>query len=318
LSSTALGSRICQTAVSLLFVLVASGLAEAAGPKPQKLAVFDVKAVGTFDPAAVKGLSALIASEAARFNARVLAGTDMVALIDLDRQKQMLGCSDSSCLTEIGGALGVDLLLTSEVSEVGGLWLISLSLLNVTRAQAIARLTRKAETPRELVNQTSIAVHELLQPVLGPPPGQAESVVPPATLPEVRPIAEKTPVDGASAAAQTPVDEVAGRRVAGIVLDSAGLAALAAGAIVGVLAKDAYDSADGLAAAGRPEEFEAFEDARDSAQTRMVVADVLYVAGALALGAGLYLTFTDGDSEGARLSAAPKSDGGMLVFSGGF
>ena len=117
-----------------------------------KIAVLEVKAVGTFDPKTVAGLGSLIATEAGRYPAKVVAGADLLALIGFDKQKQLLGCTDNSCLVQIGGALGVDFLLTSEVAAVGDRWLLTTTLLDVVKASALARSTKQAKTPGDLVD----------------------------------------------------------------------------------------------------------------------------------------------------------------------
>jgi hypothetical protein len=136
-----------------------------AAPSNRRLIVVDTRATGTFDPKAVAGVSSLIASEAARHPIKVVGGSDLVALLGLDRQKQLLGCTETSCLAELGGALGARYLLASEVSEVGGVWLLTLTLLDTARAQPLGRLTRKAQRMSGLVDLAPAAVHELLQPL---------------------------------------------------------------------------------------------------------------------------------------------------------
>src|SRR6185295_5852068 len=51
----------------------------------------------------------------------VTGKNDIAALLGLERQKQLLGCSDeqASCLAELAGALGVDGLLTGSLGKVG-------------------------------------------------------------------------------------------------------------------------------------------------------------------------------------------------------
>ncbi len=100
--------------------LLAFAPAAALAAGAPKVAVLDVKAVGRFDPQTVAGLSALIASTAAGHReVKAITGSDLMALLGLERQKELLGCSDTSCLAQIAGGLAVEYLITSEVSEVG-------------------------------------------------------------------------------------------------------------------------------------------------------------------------------------------------------
>src|SRR5689334_6948255 len=118
-----------------LAVLLAAAVAVApvaahaqAKPARIKIAVLDVNATGKLAKDEVEGLSALIASEVlAGSRADVIAGADIRSMVGYEKQRQMLGCSDTGCLAEIGGALGADYVVGSEVSVVGGTYLLSLS-----------------------------------------------------------------------------------------------------------------------------------------------------------------------------------------------
>jgi TolB-like protein len=157
----------------------AAGPARAEAPRKVRIAVLDVQYAGAGDRKTVEGLSALLASEVARRpNLVVIAGSDLRALVGFERQKALLGCTESSCITELAGALGVAYLVSSEVSKVGSTWLLSLTLLDANRAMAQGRLTRKAYSDDQLVDESSNAVDELLKALPGagtPAPRSAEA-----------------------------------------------------------------------------------------------------------------------------------------------
>jgi hypothetical protein len=133
-----------------------------------RLAVLDVQYAGAGDSKTVEGLSALIASEVARRpGLTVLAGADVRALLGFERQKALLGCTEGSCMAELAGALGVSFLISSEISRVGSTWLLSLSLLDANRAAAMSRLTRKAYSDDQLVEEAADAVDELMTALPG-------------------------------------------------------------------------------------------------------------------------------------------------------
>jgi len=149
---------------------------QGAGRPGTRIAVLDLVYTGEGDHAPVDGLSALLASEtASRPALAVVYGADLKAVLCFERQRQALGCTASACLAELGGALGVRYLISSEVSRVGSSWLLSLALLDATRATSMSRLTRKAASLDELVDQTFGAVDELLS-ALG-----ASGAAPPST-----------------------------------------------------------------------------------------------------------------------------------------
>jgi len=164
-----------------------------ARPRAIRIAVLDVQASGAGDRKTVEGLSSLLASEVARRpELSVVAGSDLRALIGFERQKQLLGCTEASCLTEIAGALGVSYLVSSECSKVGSTWLLSLSLLDAGKAVALKRLTRRAYSDDSLVDEASAAVDELLTALPGVAP------LPPrlAPRPAAAPVAQEAPPAG--------------------------------------------------------------------------------------------------------------------------
>jgi hypothetical protein len=179
----------------------------------------------------------------------VIAGADVRALISYDREKQLLGCTDSSCLTEIGGALGVDYILSSEVSEVGGVLLVSMTLIDVGQSRAEARVVKRANREKDLVDVTSAAVREALARI-GRPAQQATAEAAPvqtAAKEDRRARKERTRKEKALAedlkrqekqeqdsGPVTYKRRSTGLMVAGIVMVPVGLVAAAGGLLVGV------------------------------------------------------------------------------------
>jgi hypothetical protein len=294
---------------ALIVGLLASAFAPEARGAPKssrpKLAILETKAVGKFDPAAVAGLSSLVASEATRSPVQVVSGSDVAALMGLERQRQLLSCSDSSCLAEIGGALGVNYLLTAEVAQVGGQWLVTLALLDVGRATSVARLTRRTPQESRLVDESLIAVHEMMGGVFG----SLEARPPPAA-------AKPAPAPAPAAEAVAPAES--GGHALGYTLDALGGALLVSAAVAGWLGRDAYLEAESLAKSGDPAKRADFDALKASADDRLLAADLLLAGGVVAAGLGLYFTFSSPEAEGAALIAAPARDGGALFVSGRF
>jgi hypothetical protein len=300
-------------------------LAADSKPKHTKIAVLDVKAVGAFDPKTVAGLSTFIASEATRYPVTVIAGGDLAALIGFDKQRQILGCADSGCLAELGGALGVDFLLATEVSEVGGTWLLSMSLLDVAKAQATKRVTKRSKKIAEMVDIAAIAVEEVFARFNAPAKAAVEQQPTPPPKPlEAKPVEPQPKAAPAEAASpSTTVEKAAGTsstRVVGFVLDGLGVALLAAGGTFGYLANRNANEAEALMnGTDRSSQAQtSFNDFKGKAKTRALIADVCYGVGAVALGVGLYFTIAGGSSSPAAVTVAPVAHGGALVVTGGF
>lgn len=168
--------RAALAALSFAALLVASGSparAEgAAGPaagsparsKKIRMAVLDIKTVGVLDPKLMEGLSALLASEVSnRPDFQVLGSADLRAMIGFDRERQLLGCTENSCMAEIGGALGVDYLLTSEGTKIGSTWALTFALLDVNRARSVKRISKRTNSEDKLIDVAVEGVQELLQ-----------------------------------------------------------------------------------------------------------------------------------------------------------
>ncbi|MGC4122848.1 MAG: hypothetical protein QM765_51405 [Myxococcales bacterium] len=303
----------------LALALLLPAVAHAAAPvKRVKIAVLDVRAVGAFDPKTVQGLSTLVASEAAKGPFKVYAGADLSALMGFEKQKQLLGCAESSCLAELGGALGVDYLLSTEVSEIGGVWLLSMTLLDVVHSQAANRVTQRTEKLKELIDLAQTATTEALSAIApkadsARPDGSSPAVAQPEPKTGPKPDAAK-PASATVQVAAAP-QRMSTIRTAGIALDAVGAAALIGGGVCGILSLGNYDKAKSTA------NLADFESARSAGKTQALAADVLYGAGAVALGVGLVLTIIGGDAPAPAqpvVTAGPIPGGAAMLVTGGF
>ncbi|MCC6806085.1 MAG: hypothetical protein IT381_01565 [Deltaproteobacteria bacterium] len=87
---------------------------------------------------------------------------DLQAMLDVDRKKQVLGCDNTSCLAEIGGALGTDLVLYGDVGKVGKTTNINISVIRSKGAAVAARASRLIENEDALLSQVQALVPELV------------------------------------------------------------------------------------------------------------------------------------------------------------
>ncbi|MGC4115982.1 MAG: hypothetical protein QM765_15620 [Myxococcales bacterium] len=247
----------------------------------------------------------MLAVETAKLGLPVTAGADLAALLGFEKQRQLMGCSDTSCMAELAGSLGVPFLINSEVANVGGVWLVSMSLLDASKGQAIRRSSEQAGSEREVVAATLKALRELLQPFAKPTEAPAAPGTPAAA--PATPGGLGTPK---ASAETTPTTST--QRTLGYVLDGAGLAILAAGGICGGLVLDS--TAQAKAAVDR-RDAAALATAKSEAQLRMNAADALFITGAVALAAGLVVTFT-APSATTIVSVAPMQGGIGLSAAG--
>jgi hypothetical protein len=64
-------------------------------------------------------------------NVRVSTPKDMAAILGIEKQKQLLGCSDeqSSCMAELAGALGADGIVSGQIAKVGKSFQVNVKIL---------------------------------------------------------------------------------------------------------------------------------------------------------------------------------------------
>jgi hypothetical protein len=82
---------------------------------------------------------------------KVVTPSDIAALIGMERQKQLLGCPDDSCSSELGAALGVPLLLTSRLSKLGDRLELDVKVLRQRDGHVVARVSSTVGSDAELL-----------------------------------------------------------------------------------------------------------------------------------------------------------------------
>ena len=104
--------------------------------------------------------------------AQVISSAEVQNMLGLERQKALLGCDSSSCLTELAGALGVDELLAGKIGKIGQTFVLELRRMDVNNARVIATTTRTLRGEEDgLIEAVQSAVAELypLQGAANPP-----------------------------------------------------------------------------------------------------------------------------------------------------
>ncbi len=148
----------------LLASLVALPLVAAAAPR-QRIAVMDIRSVQGVSAGTATILTAIVVDVASGAGFDVISQADVSAMIGFEKQKQMLGCrEDSSCLAEIGGALGVDFVLSGQVGQIGSRLHMSFQLLESRKAKVVARAARFSNRDEDaLAASAEATVREVLE-----------------------------------------------------------------------------------------------------------------------------------------------------------
>ncbi|MCM2333918.1 MAG: hypothetical protein NDI82_08205 [Anaeromyxobacteraceae bacterium] len=124
--------------------MLAPLLALALTAAPPKLAVLPV-APGEGIPATTAAAitEALSGEVRRRAGAEVVTQREIAAVLTLERQKAMLGCTTDSCMAELGGALGCDRLVSGDLAKLGESFLLHLRLVETARARVVAQSDRR-------------------------------------------------------------------------------------------------------------------------------------------------------------------------------
>jgi hypothetical protein len=139
-----------------------------------KVAVIKLTAKGGLSQGVVDLFTeALVGDLRKRPGVSVMSEADMTAILGLERQKQMLGCADESCLAELGGALGVDRLITGSVGRIGGTLVVNITSLDPKKVRAVASVSERVKTDKDdaiLEMLPGFVSQLLLEPAAPPPP----------------------------------------------------------------------------------------------------------------------------------------------------
>jgi len=303
-----------------------------------KIAVTDIRSVQGVAPGTATILSDIVVSEVARAGYDVVSHADITAILGFEKQKKVLGCSeDSSCLAEIGGALGVDFMLTGQVGQIGTRNRVSLLLVDTKKARVVARSAQFSDQNEDaLVRAAESALKEVLAGIrAAQAAAQAPAASAPAAVKAAPPPAKTIPPPAASPAAKTATSLAAvpppekpaaaqvsasasprwsARRTAYVTMGGGG-ALLLTGAVLGLSARSKYNALD--AKQGQFGYYDTYQAEQGAIRTRARTADVLMVTGTAVTGVGGWLWWRSGRTHVAFVPSAADGSVG-LVATGSF
>ncbi len=150
-------SVLSLTALSLL--IAAPQPAEATRPT---LLVAPLKGVGV-DPIFVEILSEEMRTYAGRSERFTLVTPEEMAAIDKELARQLSGgCDETSCIAELGGALGAQVIVTGKLSLAGKRFTLNAKLIDIATVTARKVATRRAAHIEGLQDQMAPLMAELL------------------------------------------------------------------------------------------------------------------------------------------------------------
>jgi|GEM_PF-554245 len=117
----------------------------AAPPERQRVLVLQPSSAA-FDAATVATIAGLIIVElSADKRLDVISAAEVRRLAELEGERQTIGCTDTSCLAELAGAMGARYVVFGDVGTLGSLVVMNLNLFDGATTQAISRVTVQSD-----------------------------------------------------------------------------------------------------------------------------------------------------------------------------
>ena len=139
-------------------------------PTKPSIAVMEITASEALDAAVVKLLNERVL---ARINTNnrfdnVIGSSDIQAMLDLEQTRNALGCDDESCLTELGGALGVPYLMVANIGSFAGQFIVNMKVLKVEDGTVGSRVSYCMPNALTIMTGLALPVDQAIELALDP------------------------------------------------------------------------------------------------------------------------------------------------------
>jgi len=153
-----------------LWVVALFVSAGAAAQPVMKLAAPGLSAVD-IDASKVAFFTEQLASAMAGPRLRVVTQKEIATMIGLERQRQLLGCSDPSaqCMAELAGALGVDGIVIGDVAKLGGSIRINLKVIAASDGHLLTKRSEKVTREEDVADALERLGREMAGELTGEP-----------------------------------------------------------------------------------------------------------------------------------------------------
>ena len=137
--------------------------AESTGLKTHRIAVLDVQAQSSVPESMATGVLSLVVHDVRQraVPALVVGADEIRAMVGVEHQKQLLGCTEVSCLAEIGGALGAEKLVLGSLSRFGETYVLDLKLVDARTAKVLAEGSARVKEEGALPDAVTQSVASL-------------------------------------------------------------------------------------------------------------------------------------------------------------
>ena len=137
-----------------------------------KIAVIAFAASGV-DPTVANSVTESVTAEVAvRGYFDPMSSTEMQTILGVERQKQLMGCGEDTCMSELAGALGAPYVMSGSLVKLEGVFQLNLQVIDSRKATTIGRSTKLAKDFESLRFQIPYAVAEACGTPLPPAPSR--------------------------------------------------------------------------------------------------------------------------------------------------
>ena len=150
--------------ISVLFLLIACSIVHAQEDTRPGIVVWRIEAKSGVSQQDVESLSGYLDAEVERVSGmRVVSQSDVETVLRGEETRQKCGADDTSCMAEIGAALGVPEAVSGDLGRVGDVWILNLRRVNLREVGVLKRVSRQAKGERitAMVDALPGAVAEL-------------------------------------------------------------------------------------------------------------------------------------------------------------
>lgn len=135
------------TAVCCLFTFAA------AAEEPVHLAVPGFQVVNV-DPKFQEFFTEEIAEQLSRRGLKVVTAREIAALMGMERQKELVGCAEtaSSCMAEIGNALGADGIVLGSIAKIGNSRQVNIKIVDTDTGERVGTFTKRVDREEDVLD----------------------------------------------------------------------------------------------------------------------------------------------------------------------
>lgn len=156
-----------------------------AAATPVRVAVPPLQIVGVETLVADALVDRFVTQLSSTGEVRVITARDMTQVLGVERQKQLMGCTESSgaCTAELAGALGTDAVLSGSVVKVGASFTATLRFVSGSDGRELAAATTRVKTLEALQDWLDEQAPPFIRRLVAAQSGGSANAAGPSPLP---------------------------------------------------------------------------------------------------------------------------------------